>query len=146
MLLIISLFCSCHSKVNTYENDLHIKPSTLAQMDSANYTTIEWQDTIRQFGTVKMGDTVFVRFPFKNSGDKALFILAAHSSCGCAEVKYSEDAVLPGDKAEITATFRNKYPQGPVHQTLIVTTNTKNKMYHTLSFDGQSLDTASAAK
>ena len=72
----------------------------------------------------------------------SLFVIAAHSSCGCAVVKYSEEAVLPGEKAEITATFRNKYQAGPVHQTLIVTTNTTNKMYHTLSFDGQSIDTA----
>ena len=135
------IFVSCKSKVNTYKNDIGMKPATAAMMDSVNYTTIAWSDTIRQFGTVKMGDTVFVSFKFKNSGDKALFVSSAHSSCGCAVVNYSEDAVLPGDGAEITATFRNKYPPGPVHQTIIVTTNTSNKMYHTLTFEGMSADT-----
>ena len=141
-LVLLFIFSSCKERINTYKNDLHVKPVTLAMMDTANYTTIGCEDTIQQFGTVKMGDTVFVSFKFKNSGDKALFVSSAHSSCGCAVVKYSEEVVLPGDGGEISATFRNKYPPGPVHQTIIVTTNTSNKMYHTLTFEGQSADSS----
>ena len=145
-LVLVFIFNSCKERVNTYKNDLHVKPVNLAMVDTANYTTIGWKDTIQQFGTVKMGDTVFVSFKFKNSGEKALFVASAHSSCGCAVVKYSEDAILPGDGGEITATFRNKYPPGPVHQTIIVTTNTSNKMYHTITFEGQSADSSRAIR
>lgn len=139
-MIFLFFFTSCNNTVNTYKNDLGVKPATIAQMDTANYTIIEWEDTVRNFGTVKAGDSVFVKFKFKNSGDKALFVLAAHSSCGCATVKYPEEAILPGKNSEITATFRNKYQPGFVHQTIIVTTNTLNKMYHTLSFEGQVAD------
>jgi hypothetical protein len=136
-LAILFVSCKNNKAVNTYKNDLGIKPSTLAQMDSANYTSIEWEDTLQNFGTVRIGDTVVARFEFKNSGDKALFIVYAHSSCGCAVVKYPEEAILPGEKAEISATFKNKYQPGFVHQTIIVTTNTIKKRYQTLSFEGQ---------
>ena len=94
-----------------------INPATIAQMDTTNYTTIEWEDTVSNFGTVKQGDSVIVNFKFRNSGGKVLFVSAAHSSCGCAVVSYSQDAVMPGRKGEITARFKNKYQPGPVHQT-----------------------------
>jgi hypothetical protein len=140
LLAILFVSCNNNKRVNTYKNDLGIKPSTLAQMDSANYTAIEWEDTLRNFGTVRIGDTVVARFGFKNSGDKALFVVYAHSSCGCAVVKYPEEAILPGEKGEISATFKNKYQPGFVHQTIIVTTNTIKKRYQTLSFEGQVAD------
>jgi len=140
------IFISCKSKVNTYKNDLGIKPATAAMMDSANYTTIEWKDTLLNFGQVKMGEKVSATFTFKNNGDKALFVSNAHSSCGCATVDYSEDAVLPGEESKITATFNNKYPPGPVHQTVAVTTNTREKIYHTLTFEFQSKDSSQAIR
>ena len=143
--IFVSFFTSCNN--NTAEkskNDLAINPATIAQMDTANYTTIEWEDTVRNFGIVKEGDSVFVQFKFRNSGEKALFVTAAHSSCGCATVKYSEKAVLPGETGDITATFKNKYKPGFIHQTIIVTTNTSNKKYHTLSFEGEVADSVQA--
>src|SRR5712671_1092810 len=97
--IFVSFFTSCNNNTaGTSKNDLAINPATIAQMDTANYTTIEWEDTVRNFGIVEEGDTVFVQFKFKNSGEKALFVTAAHSSCGCATVKYPEKAVLPGEK------------------------------------------------
>jgi hypothetical protein len=143
LIIIASIFIhSCNNTVNSYKNDLGINPATIAQMDTVNYTTIEWEDTLSNFGTVKEGDSVFVKFRFKNSGDKALFVSAVHSSCGCAAVSYSQDAVLPGKKGEVTARFKNKYQPGPVHQTIIVTTNTVNKINHVLSFIGQVADSS----
>ena len=141
--VIVALFLgACHNTINTYKNDLGIKPGTIAQMDTANYTTIEWEDTVRNIGTVKEGDSVFIKFRFKNSGDKALFIINAHSSCGCAIVNYPEEAILPGKIGEIMAIFKNKYHPGFIHQTIIVTANTLNRINHTLSFMGQVVDTS----
>jgi hypothetical protein len=142
LLFIIIVSCNNNKTVNTYKNDLGIKPSTLAQMDSANYTAIEWEDTLRNFGTVRIGDTIVARFGFKNSGHNALFIVYAHSSCGCTVVRYPEEPILPGEKGGISATFKNKYQPGFIHQTIIVTTNTVKKRYQTLSFEGQVADSA----
>jgi hypothetical protein len=134
------LFYSCNNSVNTYKNEQGINPATIAQMDSANYTMIAWEDTLTNFGTVKEGDSVVASFRFTNSGDKALFISSAHSSCGCAVIDYSQDAVLPDKQGEVTARFQNKYRPGPVHQTVVITTNTLNKTTHVLSFFGQVAD------
>ena len=141
--IIVTFFLNaCHNTINTYKNDLGIKPGTIAQMDTANYTNIEWEDTLRNFGTVKEGDSVFIKFKFKNSGDKALFITAAHSTCGCAIVNYPQEAILPGKKGEVTATFKNKYHPGFIRQTIMVTANTLNNTNYTLSFQGQVADSS----
>jgi hypothetical protein len=137
---------SCKSKVNTYRNDLGVDPATIAQMDSANYTTIEWKDTLYDFGTVHEGDSVVVRFRFNNSGSRALFITSAHSTCGCAAVQYPKEAILPGDKGEVVARFMNKYHPGPVRQLVAVTSNTRNGVNHQLSFIGQIADSSSSVR
>ena len=141
--IIFAFFLSaCYNTTNTNKNDLGIKTSEIAQMDTANYTTIEWEDTVRNLGTIKEGDSVYVKFKFKNNGDKALFITAAHSTCGCAIVNYPEEAILPGENGEVTATFKNKYHPGFIHQTIMVTANTLNNINHILSFQGQVVDTS----
>ena len=131
------VFYSCRDRVNTYENDMGIEPAVLAQMDSVNYTTIAWEDSVDNFGTVKEGDSVIVSFKFTNSGDKALFVSSAHSTCGCATVNYPKAAILPGKQGEVIARFQNKYKPGPVRQNVVVTTNTLNRTTHSLSFIGQ---------
>ena len=49
--------------------------STLAKAaaDTLNYTEIQWIDSVANFGTVKMGEKVEVKFKFKNVGTKTTF-------------------------------------------------------------------------
>ena len=131
---------ACHNTINTYENNLGIKPGVVAQIDTANYTTIEWEDTVRNFGIIKEGDSVLLRFGFKNTGDKALFLTTVQPSCGCTVVDFPQYAILPGKGGEIIATFNSRYHPGYIHKTIMVTTNTSNKIKHLLSFIGQVKD------
>ncbi len=135
-IIVVLLFCRCNSTVNTYENKLGIKPAVLAQIDTANYTTIQWIDTVKNFGMVKEGDSVFAKFRFKNAGDKALFIIEVRSFCGCTVTNYPEHAILPAREGEVLAIFKTNGHPGFIHKTIIVTTNASNKMQQLLSFKG----------
>jgi Protein of unknown function (DUF1573) len=146
-LIITVLFpAACHNKPNTYKNDLGIEPRVIAQIDTANYTAIEWKDTVKNFGVVKEGDSVFIKFRFKNTGDKVLFVTEVLPSCGCIIADYSKEPVLPGNEGAVTATFNSRNYNGQVHKTIIVITNTSNKYRQLLSFNGEVKDSLPAAQ
>jgi Protein of unknown function (DUF1573) len=140
LLTVAFVLTSCHNTVNKYENTLGIKPAVVAQIDTANYTTILWADTVKNFGTVKEGDIVLIKFSFKNTGDKALFITDVQPSCGCVVSDYPKDAILPGKGGDLKATFNSKYHPGYTHKTILVTSNTSNKINHMLYFYGEVRD------
>ena len=137
-LIVVTFFINaCHNTVNPYENNLGIKPGVIAQIDTANYTRIEWEDTVRNFEEVKEGDSVFIKFRFKNTGDKILFITSVQPSCGCIVADYPQNAIQPGNGGEVTAAFYSRYHSGYIHKTITVITNTSNGINHLLSFAGQ---------
>jgi hypothetical protein len=140
--LIIVAFClnACHNTTNTYENNLGIEPGVIAQIDTANYTTIEWKDTVRNFGIVKEGDSVFIKFRFKNTGGKVLFLTKVQPSCGCTAADFPRNAILPGKEGEVTAAFISRGHPGFIHKTIMVTSNTSNRINQLLSFIGEVKD------
>jgi hypothetical protein len=140
LIIIVSFLSACRNTVNTYENDLGIKPSVIAAIDTPNYTKIEWVDTAVNFGILKEGDSVFVKFRFKNTGDKALFLTEVEPSCGCTVADYPKHAILPGEGGELTATFNSRGHPGFTHKTIIVTTNTSNRIKQLLLFTGEVKD------
>lgn len=55
----------------------------------------------------KAGDAETVaNFKFQNKGDKPVKITAVKTSCGCTAASSKKDDVAPGEKGEITATFK----------------------------------------
>jgi hypothetical protein len=138
-----TLLYSCRQKRNkndylhAYENTLGIKPSKLAQIDTANFTTIEWLNPTRNFGTVKEGDSVIITFRCRNTGDNPLFLSEIHSPCGCTVPNYSEKPILPGEEDELPVYFNTAGQAGTVHKSIVVTSNTSNGAKHSLSFEGK---------
>jgi hypothetical protein len=131
------LFEACKNKVNTYENKLGIMPASLAGIDTANYTKIQWEDTVKNFGRINEGDSVLIKFKFKNTGKTVLYILATLPSCGCTVTDYPKNAVLPGDEGLIKATFNSLGHAGKVKKDIMVKTNTVNKATQHLEFSGE---------
>ncbi|MDB5211709.1 MAG: hypothetical protein JWQ30_2536 [Sediminibacterium sp.] len=122
--------------LHPYENNLGIKPAKLAQIDTIHFTTIQWTEPNRNFGTIKEGDSVFFTYKFKNTGEHPLFISNVKPSCGCTLTKYSEEALMPGKESEIVVKFDSFNEFDDVYKTITVTTNTSNKVHHVLSFHG----------
>jgi hypothetical protein len=141
--VVILLFaCQNNSAVNPYANNLDIPPAVVAALDTPNYTKIAWQDTVQDFGTIKQGESVIIKYPFKNTGDKPLFISEVQPSCGCTVTDYPKDIIMPGKGGELKATFSSFGVNGSMYKTIKVTTNTSNGIFHVLKFSGQVTDSS----
>jgi hypothetical protein len=112
--------------------------AALHQADTANYTTIQWIDSVKDFGTVPHGDKVKMVFHFLNSGNKPLYISTVRPGCGCTLADYTKSAVLPGQRGEVTAEYDSNHgqPGQQVTKYVYVTCNAKNSRSSTLIFRG----------
>jgi hypothetical protein len=140
-LIVVSMLASCKGKESKsnqkpYENDLGIKPSSLAQIDTVHFTTIKWINPVVNFGVIKEGDSALLKFRFKNTGVHPLFLSAVRPSCGCSLPRYSEEATWPDEENELAISFYSKGQRGAIHKTISVISNTANGVNHLLTFEG----------
>ncbi len=127
----VAVFVSCKSK----DKQLELTAKSVGA-DSANYTTIKWLDSIVNFGTIKNGEKITIKFRCKNTGDKPLVIISAKPGCGCTVADYTKGPILPGSEGLINASFDSKKFSGEVHKYIMINTNTKNGNETTLTFTG----------
>lgn len=97
-------------------------------------TTIQWLDSVRNFGQISEGQKLSVSFRFKNSGDKPLVIQSVHPACGCTVADYPKQPIAPGQEGEITGEFNSDGREGQNHKEITVYTNTAAHT-HNLVFD-----------
>ena len=144
----INFISACNDKkpAGAYENNLGIKPGVIAQIDTANYTKISWEDTAKNFGMVKEGLNVLITYKFKNAGTKPLFLSEVHPSCGCTVTDYPQNAILPGQGGEVIATFSSSGHPGLVHKTITVISNSSNRVKQVLLLDGEVTDSLKNSK
>ena len=109
------------------------------QFDTANYTTIQWQDSVKDFGVVNHGEKVKIVFTFTNTGNKPLFLAEVKPSCGCTLADYTKSAVAPGQKGEVVAEYDSNHGMAgqQIRKTISVTCNAKNKTLSMLAFTGK---------
>ena len=105
--------------------------------DTANYTSIQWLDSMVSFGSINMGEKAMVTFKFRNTGNKPLFLTNVKAGCGCTVPDFTKGAIAPGSEGKVTGAFNSNQSQpGEVRKNIFVTTNTKNRTDHTLIFTG----------
>ncbi len=107
--------------------------------DTAKYTTIHWLDSIVDFGSVNKGEQVKIVYRFQNTGTQPLIVAEVRPGCGCTAVlDFTKGAIAPGAEGVVTGSFdSNKGQPGDVRKTIFVTTNTRDKIKHTLIFTGK---------
>lgn len=109
-----------------------------AANDSTNYTTIKWIDSVKNIDFVNAGTKTEIKFRFKNTGAKPLFIIAARPGCGCTVADYPREAIAPNAEGVITAEYDvHKGTQGEFRKNISVITNTKGSTYQNIFFYGQ---------
>lgn len=119
-------------------NGSNIKAPENVESDTANFTTIHWIDSLKDFGTATMGDKVKILYQFENTGNKPLFITQVRPTCGCTVADYTKTAVLPGKQGMVTAEFdTNHGSPGSVRKSIVVSSNTKNNTHFVLAFTGK---------
>lgn len=71
-------------------------------------TSIQFDETTYDYGTVKDGDKVKHIYKFKNTGKAPLIISDAKGSCGCTVPDWPREPIAPGKTGEIKVEFDSK--------------------------------------
>lgn len=95
----------------------------LASFKTADSATVAWGSTTHDFGKITQSKPVTHTFSFTNTGDEPLVIASVQASCGCTVASFSKEAVAPGAKGFVKATY-NAAVAGPFTKTVTVTANT----------------------
>jgi len=82
----------------------------------------KWEVLVADLGEVPARTSKDAEFKLTNTGNKPLIITSARASCGCTNLKYSRDPVLPGESTALSVTF-NGSGNGPFTKTISVQTN-----------------------
>ncbi len=112
--------------------------STGAAADAENLTTVQWLDSVQNFGKVVDGEKVIITFHFKNTGTKPLIISNVQASCGCTVPSKPEEPIAPGAEGKITAEFNSEGRVGKATKNLTVQANIKEGIANLL-FEGDVL-------
>lgn len=87
-------------------------------------TSISFNETTFDFGTVNEGELVSHTYAFTNTGNETLVLSDAKGSCGCTVPKWPREPIAPGQTAEITVEFNSKNKKGKRNQKVTLTANT----------------------
>src|SRR5690242_8552205 len=94
--------------------------ATPANDDTSKYTSIQWIDSIKDYGKITEGQKLDVAFRFKNTGDKPLVIRSVQPSCGCTETSEIKEPIAPGGEGEIKASFNSQGRPGTNNKDIYV--------------------------
>jgi len=94
------------------------------RVDSAQIAELAFETDSINFGTVAEGEVVSRRFHFRNTGQRALVIGDARSSCGCTVSDYPQQPVESGDTASVFVHFDTEGRVGPQVKAVTLTANT----------------------
>ena len=106
--------------------------------DQPEITTVQWLDSVQNFGKVTDGEKVVITFHFKNTGNKPLIISNVQASCGCTVPSKPEEPIAPGAEGKITAEFNSEGRVGKAAKNITVSANTKEGIT-SLLFEGEVL-------
>jgi hypothetical protein len=106
-----------------------------AKEDATSLTTIQWIDSVKNFGKINEGQQLAVSYRFRNTGDKPLIIRSVQPGCGCTVADPPKEPIAPGAEGVINATFNSSGRVGANHKEIFVDANTAGTEKHTLKFD-----------
>ncbi len=89
---------------------------------------IVFDKEIHNFGTLKDGEIISYSFLFRNIGGSPVKIVKAEKSCGCIEVRFSENPISAGDSAVVEVILNTAGEWGNViREATIVTSEGEHK-------------------
>ncbi|RME37038.1 MAG: DUF1573 domain-containing protein [Deltaproteobacteria bacterium] len=102
------------------------QPATPAtQAPTGPTTSIAFEETEYDFGSIKSGEKVRHAFKFKNTGSEPLIISNAKGSCGCTVPSWPREPIPPGGEGEIMVEFNSKGKRGKQNKKVTLTANTE---------------------
>ena len=131
-LLVLLFLVACKSNTDT-NNKGQLPTSLVNNPRSANGVdnesaalkpTMDFADTLHDFGTIHQDEVVNYEFSFTNNGKTPLIINSAIGSCGCTVPSYPHDPVEPGKTGIMKVTFNSAGKSGHQEKTVSIHTNT----------------------
>ena len=84
---------------------------------------LKWEQTTVESHPVAGDKEAVGHFKYQNTGSKPVRFKSVHTSCGCTAAQTQKDEVPPGEKGEITATFKIGDRTGTQVKTVTVDTD-----------------------
>ena len=121
LLLIATVFVLgfCQATAQTM-NPVVATESTTAV--NPNAPKAKWDKTVSDFGEIEQGIPKEAEFKLFNEGKEPLLIQTAKAGCGCTNLKFSQEPVLPGKFTIVAATY-NAAAMGQFNKSITVVTN-----------------------
>lgn len=95
--------------------------SIIAALAFIQESPIKWDKTIHDFGDVSVMDgPLTCTYTVTNDGDEPIAIFEVVSSCGCTNVVWTKEPILPGKSGKVSATYKNEDGPMPFDKTLTV--------------------------
>ncbi|MBE0639852.1 MAG: DUF1573 domain-containing protein [Bacteroidales bacterium] len=117
MMMVLPVFI-----MNAQEPALSSKKNDAAAEKVAVGPKASWEAQIVDLGEVTFRVSKDAEFKLTNTGNQPLLITSAKASCGCTNLRYSEEPILPGKTAIMAVTF-NGTGNGPFRKSITVQTN-----------------------
>jgi hypothetical protein len=84
---------------------------------------LKWEQTAVELHPAATAKEAVGHFKYQNTGSKPVRFKSVHTSCGCTAAQTQKDEVPPGEKGEITATFKIGDRTGTQVKTVTVDTD-----------------------
>jgi hypothetical protein len=98
----------------------------LAALAGAAQAKMKFSDPKQNFGFVKKGEKVVLKFEFTNVGTEPLLISEAKAGCSCTTADWPDDPIPPGQKGVIVVTFDSTPAYDRQDRTVEVFSNAKS--------------------
>src|SRR6266478_1956059 len=90
---------------------------------AAAHAELKWEQTTVELHPAAKDKEAVGHFKYQNIGNKSVRFKSVHTSCGCTAAQTQKDEVPPGEKGEITATFKIGDRTGTQVKNVTVETN-----------------------
>ena len=95
--------------------------SILAALALVQDGNIKWDKTLHDFGDVSVTDgPLTCTYTLTNTGQEPIAIFEVVTSCGCTNVVWTKEPILPGKTGTVKATYKNEDGPMPFDKTLTV--------------------------
>ena len=102
----------------------NVQDAQQAAVPAGPTTTMAFEETTFDFGTINEGEKVRHTYKFTNTGNEPLIFSDAKGSCGCTVPDWPREPIAPGESNEVIVEFNSKNKSGKKNQKVTITANT----------------------
>lgn len=88
--------------------------------------TIDFENTVFDFGTIYEGKPVEHEFIFTNNGKAPLILSDVKPGCGCTTPEWPREPIMPGQRGKVKAIYNPGTYKGSFGKGITVTSNASN--------------------